>query len=66
VDFGANREVAFSLGQGRNLEYLSRINEENGFFNRIEALPHPRWVMQYRYKKRDEFLNFYRKSLALL
>lgn len=66
VDFGANREVAFSLGQGRNLEYLSRINDENGFFNRIEALPHPRWVMQYRYKKRDEYLNLYRERLDLL
>ena len=66
VDFGAFRAVAFSLGQGRNLQYLKKLNEENGFFDRVAALPHPRWVMQYRYKKRDEFLQIYTDRLNSL
>ena len=59
IGFGAFRDVAFSLGRGKNFEHLERMNAKHGFFGRIEALPHPRWVMQYRYKKRHHFFNFY-------
>ncbi len=60
---GALRTVAFSMGQGKNYKYLCDFNERHGFFERIEALPHPRWVMQYRRKRLDEFLQLYRERL---
>ncbi len=59
IKFGANTKIAFSLGRGKNHDYLKRINEQNLLFDKILALPHPRWVMQYRYKKRYEFVEFY-------
>jgi hypothetical protein len=37
-----NRDVAFSLGQGKNFKYLEKLNKEHGFFKQIEPLPHPR------------------------
>ena len=61
---GTNREVAFSLGQGKNFKYLEKLNQKHGFFNRIEPLPHPRWVMQYRLKRKMEFIDLYMKKLS--
>ena len=63
IGFGAIPEIALSLGKGKNLEYLIKLNEKHGFFHQIGWLPHPRWVMQYRYKKRDDILKFYIEKL---
>ena len=60
---GCDRRIAFSMGQGANLKYLKAFNDRHGFFDRIEPLPHPRWVMQYRRKRLDEFLGVYVRSL---
>jgi hypothetical protein len=63
IEFGANQEIAFSLGKGKNLEYLNKLNEKHDLFHQIGWLPHPRWVMQYRYKKRNEFFKIYTEKL---
>ena len=64
IDFGANTKIAFSLGRGKNHNYLNRINQQYQLFDKILALPHPRWVMQYRYKKRQEYVNFYCNQIS--
>lgn len=58
-----NRKVAISIGAGDNLKVLSQLNEQHGWFNEIRSLPHPRWVMQYRRKRKAEFLEVYTKEL---
>lgn len=58
------REVAYSLGKGKNIKYLKQWNKRYGFFNQVEALPHPRWVMQYNYKNRELYMDQYRKALV--
>jgi hypothetical protein len=63
-DIGTNRKIAFSLGQGKNFKYLEQLNQKHGFFDRIEPLPHPRWVMQYRLKRKMEFIDLYLKKLS--
>ena len=59
-----NRKIAFSLGQGKNFKYLEKLNRKHGFFERIEPLPHPRWVMQYRLKRKMEFIDLYLRKLV--
>lgn len=61
---GADRRVAFSVGQGKNAVALGNLNDRYGFFDRIEPLPHPRWVMQYRRRRLDEFLDLYVARLS--
>jgi hypothetical protein len=56
--------VCFCLGEGENYKYFSRINEEHRFFSEIVPLPHPRWVMQYRRKRMDEFVALYKEKLS--
>jgi len=63
VVLGANREIAFSIGRGKNLAYLKQYNEERGWFKRIEALPHPRWVLQYRRKQKEQFIEEYLQKI---
>ena len=52
-----NREVAFCIGKGKNQKFLTKLNKQEGYFKKLEVLPHPRWVMQYRLKKKQEFID---------
>jgi hypothetical protein len=57
--FGINQDVAFCLGDGKNFKYLSKLNSENKFFEQIIPLPHPRFIMQYKLKRKDEYVKAY-------
>ncbi len=62
--FCDNNEV-FSIGMGRNVHYLTALNKKYKLFGKVTALPHPRWVMQYRLKRKDEFIRMYINELDL-
>lgn len=57
-------EEVFCLGEGQNYKMLRRLNEEHQFFEEVHPLPHPRFIMQYRRKKVDEYVERYVKALA--
>lgn len=63
ISFGGSRKLAFTIGQGTNFKVLTRLNKTYGLFDEIRSLPHPRWVMQYRRKKKDIFVDQYCKEL---
>lgn len=63
MDWPINRKVAISIGAGENLKVLTQLNEKHGWFEEVKALPHPRWVMQYRRKRKQEFLEEYVRVL---
>lgn len=63
IDFGS-RPIAYSLGKGKNIKYLKWLNKKYALFEEVRPLPHPRWVMQYRLKRLDEFIEEYFKALS--
>lgn len=63
LEFGA-KDVAFSLGMGKNIAYLKKLNAKYQLFKEIVPLPHPRWIMQYRLKRLDEFVSEYTTRLS--
>jgi len=63
LEFGIDREVTFCLGDGKNFTYLSKLNEEKKFFGTIIPLSHPRFIMQYKLKKKEEYIQSYLKKL---
>ncbi len=65
IGLGIVSRKCFCLGQGKNLFYLRRLNDELHLFDEIVPLPHPRWVMQYRRKKLDKYLDESVKVLSL-
>ena len=59
LKFGIDRKVAFCLGDGKNFKYLSKLNDEKKFFENIIPLSHPRFIMQYKLKKKEEYIQSY-------
>jgi hypothetical protein len=59
LKFGIYTNAAFCLGDGKNFKYLSKLNDEMKWFQQIIPLSHPRFIMQYRLKKKQEYISFY-------
>jgi hypothetical protein len=66
LKFGLKTGVVFCLGEGKNYNYLSCINEEMFFFDKIIPLPHPRFIMQYKLKKEQEYIDRYLREFELV
>jgi hypothetical protein len=64
IEFGVRTDIAFSIGQGENFKILKELNDDHQFFDRIEPLPHPRWVMQYRKKDLTSHIDTYVTKLS--
>ena len=64
LSFGARRDVAIVLGTGKNFDFISRLNEEEKFFEKLEAVEHPRFIMQYRRPHVKRFLDKYEAVLG--
>lgn len=64
ASLGIRRDAVICLGEGRNFRYLQKLNTGLGLFRRIYPLPHPRWVMQYRYREKEDFNRDYRQLLG--
>lgn len=60
---GMNREVCFCLGTGKNFKYLNKLNEREGYFEKVVPLEHPRYIMQYKRKKLEEYIGMYLAKL---
>ena len=62
IKFGADRKVVICLGK-KNAGYLKILNDELKLFSKIEVLDHPRFIMQYRKKKINYYINQYINAL---
>lgn len=63
MEFGCNRKVAICLGEGKNFDFFSSLNSELHLFETIFPLAHPRFIMQYRLKKKEEYIQRYLEVL---
>jgi hypothetical protein len=45
------------IGGEKNYKFLRTLNDQHGFFKKIIPLPHPRFIMQYRRKQKQEYVN---------
>ncbi len=61
--FGINRKRCFCLGEGENFKYLQKLNARHNFFGEIIPLPHPRFIMQYRRKQLNAYIDRYVRDL---
>lgn len=63
IGFGALQQVAICLGEGKNFKHLSELNKKYKFFDEIIPLAHPRFVMQYKLRQVDGYINKYVETL---
>lgn len=59
LKLGFKRDKCWCLGSGKNFKHLTLLNDEHKFFKEIIPLDHPRFIMQYRLKKKDEYIAKY-------
>jgi hypothetical protein len=59
LSFPVNTELCYCLGMGKNFAFLQNLNQKHHFFNKVIPLPHPRWIVQYRRKRYNEFIMVY-------
>jgi hypothetical protein len=62
ISFGIKTDVCFSLGK-KNAKYLERINQKENLFNRIEVLDHPRYIVQYKSRFKEKYIQEYLNKL---
>ncbi|HTH56445.1 MAG TPA: uracil-DNA glycosylase family protein [Cyclobacteriaceae bacterium] len=60
---GMHQKICFCLGEGENFKFIQHLNKRYRFFENIVALPHPRFIMQYRRKRLTEFIELYKARL---
>lgn len=65
IEFGLDTSVAYCIGSGENYIFLTELNNKYHLFNTIIPLEHPRFIMQYNSKRKDEFIEKYVNALKL-
>ena len=65
VAIGFNTDKCLCIGGEKNFKFLSGLNNEYKWFKEIFPLPHPRFILQYRRKQKDQFIHQYLSALRL-
>lgn len=66
LDMGINRDKAICLGTGKNYAFLKKLNTQHGFFKEIIPLEHPRYIIQYKSKFKEDYITKYVTTLHAL
>lgn len=64
IRFGIDTSVCYSLGK-KNAKFLTQINKKEKLFEKIIALPHPRYVIQYKFKEKERYIAEYLEKLTI-
>jgi hypothetical protein len=64
IGFGIDTSVCYCLGTGKNEAFLRKLNKEHQFFGEVIALEHPRYVMQYKARLKEEYIGKYVRVLG--
>jgi len=59
ISFGISTDLCFCFGTGKNEKVLNKINDKYQFFKRVIALEHPRFIMQYKFKTKELYIDKY-------
>lgn len=63
LKLGVDPDKVICLGTGKNYKILQKINKEHGFFKEIIPLEHPRFIIQYKSKEKDLYIQKYMNAL---
>lgn len=64
ISFGISTDLCFCFGTGKNEKFLKKINEEYHFFKKIIPLEHPRFIMQYKSKSKQFYIDKYLEAFG--
>jgi hypothetical protein len=64
ISFGARKDCSIILGK-KNADYFKLINDKYKFFDKLLILEHPRYIMQYKMKMLNSYINKYIKAINI-
>ena len=64
LSWGIIRDVCFCIGEGENLKYLQQLNDKYQWFKGIKPVSHPRFIMQYKLKQKQTYIQQYLDAFA--
>ncbi|WP_183559222.1 uracil-DNA glycosylase family protein [Mucilaginibacter sp. SP1R1] len=64
IELGFETDICFCFGIGKNEAFLRKLNQEQKFFKEIIALEHPRYIMQYKAKTKQDYIAKYLRELS--
>ena len=64
ISYKVNRQNCICIGGEKNFRYLFSLNEKHKWFQNIDSVPHPRFIMQYRRKQKDIYIKQYLELLG--
>ncbi|MEO6949245.1 MAG: uracil-DNA glycosylase family protein [Ginsengibacter sp.] len=64
IKLGVETDICFCFGTGKNEKFLNKINDEYHFFKKIVGLEHPRYIMQYKSKSKESYVDKYLEAFA--
>ncbi|MBX3252620.1 MAG: DUF4918 family protein [Chitinophagaceae bacterium] len=59
IKLGVYTHACICFGTGKNENFLRKLNDREKLFNEIIALEHPRFIMQYKSKSKDLYIDKY-------
>ena len=65
IALGFETDHSICIGGEKNFKFFVRLNEEQGWFKEIIPLPHPRFIMQYRRRQKENYVRQYLYALQL-
>ncbi len=64
IAMGVETDICFCFGTGKNEKFLRETNAEHKFFKKIIALEHPRFIMQYKAKTKQFYIDKYLSAFS--
>jgi hypothetical protein len=64
--FGFKTDHCICIGGEKNYKFLQQLNNEYQWFAKISPLPHPRFILQYRRRQKESFIQQYLHALNQL
>lgn len=64
VALGCHTDVCFCFGTGKNEKFIQKLNTKHKFFGKVIALEHPRFIMQYKSKSKQTYIDKYLEAFA--
>lgn len=64
ISFPVDRQRCICIGGEKNFNFLSSLNDREKWFHQITPVPHPRFIMQYKRKEKQKYIDLYLTALC--
>jgi len=64
IELAGKNDRIIVFGTGKNLKFLEKLNKAHYFTPELIPIEHPRFIMQYKYKHREQYIAKYLEAFT--